>query len=286
VPPYDGGNFLDCNKAFPPLPPIPQGHLSEAPFTHPGTVDAKYNATNTLTYDRLEFLGDAYIEIIATRQIYSRCPHLLTGRQSQLRESMVRNSTLAKFSRQYEFHKRIKVQEQEVDGKQWEKVLADIFEAYVAAVVLSNPETGFEIAEDWLTELWTEILMQHNAKTSGVDYKTLLASKIAYSNYGRITYQDHPPMKPLNGVQRNGISIYFTGWGYDVCLGSAVGCGKKEAGQLAAKLVLEGGADVIEQISDKKREHVAAHKAEMEEKERQQEEANASTCAGRAGNTA
>ena len=157
------------SPSLPPLPPVEHGHLSTAPFTHKSTLS--YNRTTSttdLSYERLEFLGDAYIELIASRLIFERFPHLPAGQQSQLRELLVKNETLAEYSRAYGFEGRIEavamgrmLEEGKGKGnKGFKKVMGDVFEAYVAAVVLSDVESGFAVVEKWLTALWAPKLVE------------------------------------------------------------------------------------------------------------------------------
>ncbi len=143
---------------LPPLPPIPSSALETAAFTH-----ASLSNPNTTSYERLEFLGDAYIELIATRLIYPAFPTLTPGRMSQKRELLVKNETLAEYAVAYGFDKRAKLPRDFWElgpgrGKLWTKTMGDIFEAYVAAVVLSDPVGGFETVETWLQALWNEKL--------------------------------------------------------------------------------------------------------------------------------
>jgi len=145
-------------NSLPPLPPILSPALETAAFTHASL----YNP-NTTSYERLEFLGDAYIELIATRLIYPAFPTLPPGRMSQKRELLVKNETLAEYALAYGFDKRAKLPRDfwglgAGRGKLWTKTMGDIFEAYVAAVVLSDPKGGFELVETWLQELWREKL--------------------------------------------------------------------------------------------------------------------------------
>jgi len=145
-------------NSLPPLPPILSPALESAAFTHASLCNP-----NTPSYERLEFLGDAYIELIATRLIYPAFPTLTPGRMSQKRELLVKNETLAEYALAYGFDKRARLPRDFFGlgsgrGKLWTKTMGDLFEAYVAAVVLSDPKGGFETVEAWLTELWREKL--------------------------------------------------------------------------------------------------------------------------------
>ena len=81
-------------KYLPAIPPITPD-LEKAVFTHQGMgrtsiLGRATTSDHEVTYDRLEFLGDAYIEIIATRLIWETYQSLPAGRMSQIRELLVR----------------------------------------------------------------------------------------------------------------------------------------------------------------------------------------------------
>lgn len=149
---------------LPPLPPIKPQYQKTA-FCHKSLyTTSRELATSDLTYERLEFLGDAYIELFASRLIYESYSHLPAGRMSQVRELLVKNETLAELSRSYGFHEKIAVGAEIGEllrdsrgrgNKGYNKIVGDVFEAYVAAVVLSDFEgKGFEKAEAWCRSLW------------------------------------------------------------------------------------------------------------------------------------
>lgn len=218
--------------SLPELPRIKDSALAEAPFIHSSTVNSKYSSETSLTYERLEFLGDAYLEVIATRIIFSRFPSLYVGKQAQIREQMVKNSTLAGFARAYGFEERIKAGQNE-KGK--EKIAADVFEAYVGALVL-DPEAGFATVETWLTKLWLEILMRQEKRPIVSDLKTELNKQVMIKGvkleYRRISFDERS--------QAFEVEIHLTGWDSDDgCIGRAVGKGKTDAGMQAARNVLE-----------------------------------------------
>lgn len=73
----------------------------------------------------------------------------------------VKNETLATFALSYGFDKRATLPGDLINGargpkeeKRYRKVLGDIFEAYVAAVILGDPRQDFTIAEEWMGKLW------------------------------------------------------------------------------------------------------------------------------------
>ena len=257
--------------------------------------------TSEVTYESLEFLGDAYIELIASRLLHYRYGHLTAGQKSQLRELLVKNETLADFSCLYGFHEKVKVDD--FDGmahsskgnKGFNKILGDVFEAYVAAVVLSDVEEGFAIAEKWLTRLWvpkleeaakndsTYVALTHSSAT---DLKTVynpaakseLQQRIVDHQVTKLEYEAWKPPLELKGDQlgqnRHFIALYLTGYGYErKLLAKGEGRNKVEAGNWAAIEAMHGEAkSVVEDCEEKltaikaeRKKAAAARKAKKEE---------------------
>lgn len=238
-PPYNGRP-----STLPPLPPILDKALESVAFTHPGSLSCDTASKVNISYDRLEFLGDAYIELIATRLIFLRFPLLAAGRLSQQREMLVKNETLAEYALAYSFDEKAKLPNTyNTPGKDsrklWRKTLGDVFEAFVAAVIISDPEQGFQVAEAWLASLWESKLgLQKHEDTETVDPKAKMHLAVKIMGKGiKINYRDEAP--PVE-IRQEGklifqVGVYLTGWGWeDQHLGSGKGLNKQEAGQKAA----------------------------------------------------
>ncbi|CAD6581504.1 MAG: hypothetical protein ASARMPREDX12_001935 [Alectoria sarmentosa] len=254
-----------CNghpSTLPPLPPILDKALESVAFTHPGSLSCDTASKVNISYDRLEFLGDAYIELMATRVIFPRFPRLTAGRLSQQREMLVKNETLAEYALAYGFDEKAKLPgTYNVPGKDsrklWLKTLGDIFEAFVAAVIISDPEQGFQVAETWLAALWESKLgSQKREDTETVDPKAKmhLAAKIMGKGI-KINYRDEAPPVQMRqeGKLIFQIGVYLTGWGWeDQHLGSGKGLNKQEAGQKAAADAM--GNALTAQVGKVKRE--------------------------------
>jgi len=218
------------------------------------------------TYEHLEFIGDAYLEIIATRMIHNRFPTHSVGKKSGLREILIRNDTLSQYSREYGFGERVNTGSNERDhgGKTWMKILADVFEAYVAAIILSDKDTGFGIAERWLTELWAPKVQEWVEKGDGKqtavqehgnhDVKAEL-QKMLVSKGVKLEYLEEKPMELVKEGNRTTffMGVYLTGWGYEkVKLGTGAGRSKQLAGTEAAKAAFQTSHPVIQDAHRKK----------------------------------
>ncbi|KAB8072819.1 ribonuclease III domain-containing protein [Aspergillus leporis] len=244
---------VGTRKHLPALPPIMDEILERAVFTHPG-VSSNIGAT----YDRLEILGDAYIELIATKLIWERFQEIPSGRISQIRELLVKNETLAGYATSYGLDSRAIVpQDYPKQPKRWTKTRGDIFEAYVAAIIISNPVDGYRVAEQWLTQLWHPRLTELGSQESTLNAKEMLARKIMGKGIKLRYIDEQPPVKQGRGMQTFFIGVYLTGWGWDnKHLGSGQGPNKTIAGNEAARQALQDEA-LVEEISHIKREHEA-----------------------------
>ncbi|KAL4879990.1 ribonuclease III domain-containing protein [Aspergillus karnatakaensis] len=238
------------NDYLPPLPPIMDKNLELAVFTHPGV-----NGDSKANYDRLEILGDAYIELISTKLICNRFEQIPSGRISQIRELLVKNETLAQFATNYGLDSRACVpQDHSSQQKRWTKVRGDIFEAYVAAVILSHPG-GYFVAEAWLSQLWSSKLGSLEESNPNIQFKQILAGKIMGKG-AKLRYMDEREyVQHEGGTQTFFVGVYFTGWGWDnQHLGSGQGTNKKVAGNMAAAHALKNEA-LINEIVTAKAQH-------------------------------
>ena len=262
--PFGYEPYAGHSSSLPALPPIQSEVLESVAFTHPGFYIGNTVSKLDTTYDRLEFLGDAYIEVIATRLVYTSFPHLTAGRLSQQREMCVKNETLAEYAVAYGFDKKARIpgEIRNQGGKIWTKTLGDIFEAYVAAAILSDPGNGFQIVEAWLTSLWTVKLNPQSSNPSSgtqmanLDGKTQLAKKVL----GKGVKLDYKEIKRSEQIRSQGkilfhIGVSITGWGWtNQHLGSGTGLSKQEAGANAA----------VEAIKNPMSDKIAAVKKEFD----------------------
>jgi ribonuclease-3 len=230
------------------LPPILDDKLELAVFTHPALGN-----NNNMTYDRLEILGDAYIELIATKLVWERFPDLPAGRVSQIRELLVKNETLSGFAESLGFDRKVSVPANyNTPSKRWTKIKGDVFEAYVAAVILSDPVCGYEIAQHWLTGLWMPLLRNLGHQKAELRCKEALAKKIMGKNVKLEYIEERPSIQQKGGTQTFFVALYLTGWGWEKkFLGSGQGLSKAAAGDEAARVILSDTPLLLEIMSAK-----------------------------------
>lgn len=100
--------------------------------------------------ERLEFLGDAVLEIAVTDYLFKKYPDENEGKLTNLRASMVNTQMLAKLSSEFKFGDFLYLSKGEIrdkNKKAHESILADCFEAVTGAIYLDQ---GFEIAKNFL----------------------------------------------------------------------------------------------------------------------------------------
>ncbi|RAL06975.1 ribonuclease III [Aspergillus homomorphus CBS 101889] len=241
---------ISQNPLMPELPSITDSTLRNAVFTHPGMKN-----DIRATYDRLEVLGDAYIEVISTRLIWDRFQNISSGRISQIRELLVKNETLAEFATRYGFDTKASVPSDYMDQpKRWLKTKADLFEAYVAGLILSNP-AGYDIAKEWLSQLWLPTLERLGEQRSSLHAKEALAKKIMGKGVKLHYTDERAPSQRGKEPQIFHVGVYLTGWGwYNKHLGSGQGTNKAIAGDEAARQALLNVSLIDEIMKMKKAE--------------------------------
>lgn len=280
------------SHGLPPLPPVLNPLLEQAALTHSGMV-AKLT---DMSYERLEWIGDAYLYLISSAFIFQTFPNLSTGRSAQLREKLVKNETLSSYTLQYHLNERTKfpaefdlhgrVGGSQASQKAKKKVLGDVFEAYVAAAILGDSD-GLSRVVTWLKVLWStsiskEIQDEHKTQTtrsinsaeSGnsngnsnsveatdqyLNAKVVLAKTIG-SKGVRISYEDlgEPKKAKDSGLPLFTVGVFLDGWGEThLQLGYGSGLSKMEAGARAAQKALNNDK-LIKRFEAKKLDFQAA----------------------------
>ena len=131
------------------LPESSHDRLKEA-LTH-----RTYAVEHGIHYDnqRLEFLGDAVLEIIYTDYLFHLYPDLPEGDLTKIRSALACESMLATLARKLNLGKYLLIGrgEQGSGGNDRDSTLADLFEAVLGAVYL---EAGFEFANNFVVDLF------------------------------------------------------------------------------------------------------------------------------------
>ena len=122
--------------------------------------------------ERLEFLGDAVLNLVVGHILMQRHPHLKEGDLSRMRANLVNESQLAAIAGKIDLGDYIQLGKGEIQTKGREKksILANTFEALIAAVYLDGGfDAAFKIVDDHFSFLLNTSV---TAPTANYDYKS------------------------------------------------------------------------------------------------------------------
>lgn len=181
--------------------------------------------------ERLEFLGDAVLQLVVTRKLYDDFPNLPEGQLAKVRAAVVSGSTLAEVAKTVDLGQYLDLSpsEDRSGGRTKDSILADTLEALIGAVYL---DSGFEVAAEVVLRLWGNRI-DERAKNPGVrDYKTRLQELLAAE--GKRPVYDSAGTGPDHlRTYKAEVSINGT------VIGVGQGKSKKAAEQKAAQQALE-----------------------------------------------
>jgi ribonuclease III len=121
--------------------------------------------------ERLEFLGDAVLNLVVGHMLMYRYPELKEGDLSKMRANLVNESQLASIAGKMNLGSYLQLGKGEILTKGWEKpsILADTIEAVIAAVYLdSGFDAAFKIIDGHFSSLLDSVVMS----TENYDYKS------------------------------------------------------------------------------------------------------------------
>jgi ribonuclease III len=129
--------------------------------------------------ERLEFLGDAVVNLVAAHLLMNRFPEQQEGSLSRMRAALVSEASLASLAQAIDLgiHLKLGKGEAQTAGQHKPSILADAFEALVAAMYLDG---GFERAFAFLNNCLTPLLQYIQTPSANKDYKSRLQEKLQF----------------------------------------------------------------------------------------------------------
>lgn len=202
--------------------------LLDTALTH-----SSYAHENDVEYynERIEYLGDAVLELISSEYIYKTYPNLPEGEMTKTRAYAVCEDSLARVANKYDFSEYLLVGkcEAKVNGKYRNSILADAVEAVIGAIFL---DAGIEKAKDFiLPNIIPQI--EDYIKNGNKDYKTQLQEKLQVHGDVKIEYK----LVEEKGPDHEKIFVVEV-YCNDKLLGKGEGRSKKEAEMRAAQTAL------------------------------------------------
>lgn len=182
--------------------------------------------------ERLEFLGDAVLELAVSDYLYHQYPQESEGFLTRLRAQLVREESLAYIARQNKLNRYIRLGKGEAanHGHERDSILADALEALLGALYLDQ---GMGVAVSFLTQ---ELLDHHQDITRKLhqDYKTMYQELVQQQGSVMIEYRLLNQSGPAHN-QTFEMGLYVNG----VFQSQGRGKSKKNAEMEAAKRAYE-----------------------------------------------
>ena len=160
--------------------------LLETAFTHTSYAN-EHRLLKISHNERLEFLGDAVLQLIISEYLYTKYPKRPEGDLSKLRSMIVREESLAGFARDCQFDHFIKLGrgEEKSGGRNRDTILGDLFEAFLGALLLDK---GVEAVKSFLYQVMIPKVEAGDFERV-TDYKTKLQELLQINGDVEITYQ-------------------------------------------------------------------------------------------------
>lgn len=202
------------------------GALLELALTHPSYALAHKCQDN----QRLEFLGDAVLEICVSRVLYHRFPKLREGQLTRKRAALVCEANLARAAKRMQIgqHLRLDRGEELVGGRENPSILADTVEALIAAVYLdAGMDAAAALVDRAMDGYVTPEKGDRDAKSALQEYLQALGEETPTYE---IIAQDGPPHARVftaRVLRADGTE-----------LGSGVGARKQRAEEAAARMAM------------------------------------------------
>lgn len=189
-----------------------------------------------LCNERLEFLGDSVLSIVVSRYLYTAYPQEGEGILTNMRKDVVCAEALARYARGIGIGDCLLLGKGEAQsgGYDKENILADAFEALLAAIYLDAGERGMDIIAAFLLPLVQKDLSELESKGIDGDYKTPLQQLVQQTEGDVLEYvlirADGPDHQKTFEVEVRVNS--------NPC-GRGIGTSKRKAEQAAAKAALK-----------------------------------------------
>jgi ribonuclease III len=184
--------------------------------------------------ERLEFLGDRVLGLVASERLLRTFPDWDSGKLSKGLARLVSASSIHGAAKRLKLgtHLRLGAGEEKTGGREKKRLLADAYEAIVGAIFI---DAGLEAATAFLERtLLTPALSAHTEGLERSDHKSALQEWLQQRGLGVVEYRLHKETGPDHQK-----TFEVEVWLERGKLSASMGRSKKEAEQAAARLALE-----------------------------------------------
>lgn len=205
-------------------------HMLKA-FTHKSF--ANESALDLDDNEKLEFMGDAVLQLVITEKLFTLFPEESEGNLSKLRSFLVNEKTLAQIARILELDQFILLGKGELKegGFQKDSILANAYEAYIAAVYISS---GMMTASKLIIDSFERLSAKEAQDYFSLRMLTHFDPKTRLQEITLKSFQQVPTYK----AQATSEGFKLSCWLGDRLLGELEHRSKKEGTQILAKNII------------------------------------------------
>jgi ribonuclease-3 len=199
--------------------------------THPSYANEHHDENGHL--ERLEFMGDAVLQLMVSDLIYNHYENMPEGEMSLIRSKLVRADALALEAKRLGLDKELNlgIGEEKSNGRNCKNILADSFEAFMAAIYLDK---GFDFTFKIVRNIF-ENEVEAIDIADLLDYKSKLQELVQADSKQSVSYRE----VSHSGTSNEPIYVFEAVLDGDIVLASGTGTSKKKAQQDAARNALE-----------------------------------------------
>lgn len=156
-------------------------------WAHEHLPDGDEERVRELQNESFEFVGDSVLGLAIAEQLYRKNPNASEGDLTLMKHHLVSTETLARIANDLGLGEFMRVGrgEEKTGGRRKQALLADTFEAIIAAVFF---DSGYIQARRFVNRIFTEELRHATPRTS-IDYKTLLQETLQANKLSAPTYK-------------------------------------------------------------------------------------------------
>ena len=183
--------------------------------------------------ERLEFLGDAILEVIVTDMLYHKYPDLDEGELTQIRAALVKTETLAHIGASFSIGEYLRIGrgEENTGGRERTTILCQGFEAVIGAMYL---DSGLKTAADFVMPSlleWVERILEHSLHIDArSELQEHVQAKLSITPIYRVAGEDGP-----DHAREFHVEVALG----EHIIGAGTGNSKRSAAQDAARAALE-----------------------------------------------
>ncbi|WP_174733896.1 ribonuclease III [Mesobacillus harenae] len=221
--------------------------LLKQAFTHSSYVN-EHRRRPYEDNERLEFLGDAVLELTVSQFLYKKYPMMTEGELTKLRAAVVCEPSLVAFANELQFGELVLLGkgEEMTGGRARPALLADVFEAFIGALYLDK---GLETVTSFLEKV-VYPKIDDGAFSHVMDFKSQLQELVQRDGAGILEYKILTEKGPAHNREFES-RVYLSGED----LGTGTGRSKKEAEQHAAQMALDKLKTLLQAVTKDQDNH-------------------------------